>query len=168
MPSRPPWLQPMRRAERALDDHEIRRILREGRICRVGLCHEDWPYVVPMNYGWSDGRIYLHSADRGTKLRLMECNPRVCFEVTGAAEVVPGTTACDATTRYESVIGWGLVHVVRDEAERRAGLRALLAQHALPEAGLPELLSSSVIVLRIDPGFLSGKSSRQTSVAEAA
>lgn len=163
--SRPPWLRDMRRAERALDDHRVHRILAGGHVCRVGLCHESWPYVIPMNYAWADGRIYLHSACQGTKLHLLQANPQVCFEVTGEAEVESGPSACDVTMRYESVIGWGTIRIVRGDAERRAGLQALLAQLALQGLELPSILSSDVVVLRIDPSALRGKSSRDEAAS---
>jgi len=164
--NQPPWLQPLRRGERALDRNEVERILRSGRICRIALCHQSWPYIVPMNYGWTGEKIYLHSAQEGTKLRLMGANPNVCFEVTGAVDIVGGTSSCEATTRYESVIGWGRIHVVEDNAERIAGLRTLLAQHDLEGADLTDS-PLNVVVLRIDPGFLGGKSSREAPVRDA-
>ncbi len=162
--NRPPWLQPLRRGDRALGHNDVERILRAGRICRVALCHQSWPYIVPMNYGWTGEKIYLHSARDGTKLRLMDANPNVCFEVTGAIDIVGGTSSCEATTRYESVVGWGRLQIVEDDAERYAGLRVLLAQHNLEGVAPTDSPPSDVVVLRIDPGFLGGKSSREAGL----
>jgi uncharacterized protein len=154
----------MRRREREIEDpNEIRRILKAGRICRVAFCHESWPYVVPVNYGVSGDRLYLHSAGTGLKLDLLRANPRVCFEVTSEADILPGDRACDTAVRYESVIGWGTASIVEDVDERQEGLLALVEQLQLAGTPLPHPAPPGIAIVRIDVGFLRGKSSRTES-----
>ena len=71
----------MHQESRALSRDEAERFL-EGHSCgRLGLCLEGEPYVVPVAYGYREGKIYFHSALKGKKLDFIRGNSRVCFEV---------------------------------------------------------------------------------------
>ena len=59
----------MRRTDREIKDiKEIEAILNESKYCHLGLVDEDQPYVVPMNYAYSNGCLYLHCT-RGLQIR---------------------------------------------------------------------------------------------------
>ena len=51
------------------DPHQIRDILNKAKVLHLGLCVDNEPYVVPMNYGYiMEGEtlvLYLHSAVQG-------------------------------------------------------------------------------------------------------
>ncbi|MFC2079685.1 pyridoxamine 5'-phosphate oxidase family protein [Candidatus Bipolaricaulota bacterium] len=150
----------MRRQDREIVDTErIWEILRSSEVCRVAFCGEDWPYIVPMNFGILDEKLYFHCAAEGTKLNLVGANPNVCFEVESSVEVFPGEQACDWSVRYRSVVGFGRASVAEDPEERRAGVGALLAQYSDREIDLPQRISSDTVILRIDVCSLTGKES---------
>lgn len=162
----------MRRQDREIVDTErVWEILSGAEICRVAFCSEDWPYIVPMNFGILDGKLYFHCASDGTKLDLLRVNPNVCFEVEANVEIVPGERACDWSVKYQSVIGFGRASIVEGLEEKRAGVKALLAQcGALAQRGalaqysdreieVPQQISPEMVVLRIDIHSLKGKES---------
>ena len=61
----------MRKANREIiDKSAIRAIMEEALVCRIGLCDDGTPYVVPMNFGYDGVYIYLHSALAGRKLEI--------------------------------------------------------------------------------------------------
>jgi len=162
----PSWMQPMRRQDRQIGDEErIWEILRSAVVCRVAFCDEGWPYIVPMNFGCLDGKLYFHCAPEGTKLDLLKSNANVCFEAEARVEIAPGADACNWSVRYQSVIGWGQISIVEDMEEKRAGLKALLDQYAglAPASNvdveLPQQISTGTVVLRIDIDSLTGKES---------
>lgn len=66
---------------RDLSPEESSALLSAGRFGRLGLCDQSGPYVIPISYVFADGRIYLHSRSGGKKLKMVELNPKVCFEV---------------------------------------------------------------------------------------
>ena len=66
---------------RDLSKEECLNLLSAARYGRLGLAKGDRPYVVPMSYVFSDGRIYLHSRGGGMKMDFASANPRVCFQV---------------------------------------------------------------------------------------
>jgi nitroimidazol reductase NimA-like FMN-containing flavoprotein (pyridoxamine 5'-phosphate oxidase superfamily) len=156
----PSWLHPMRRQDREIVDSErIWDILVAAEVCRVAFSSEGWPYIVPLNFGILDGKLYFHSASAGTKLELLAANPNVCFEVEANVKIQPGDRACSWSVRYQSVIGFGHASLVEDPDERRAGLKALITHYGDAGAELPQQLSPETSVFRIDVHALYGKES---------
>ncbi|PID57865.1 hypothetical protein CSB45_06515 [candidate division KSB3 bacterium] len=71
----------MRRKDKEICDiQQIEAIITASTVCRLGLCLHGRPYVVPLNFGYNDRTIYLHSAQKGKKLDILRQNPRVCVE----------------------------------------------------------------------------------------
>ena len=150
----------MRRKDREIVDSErIWEVLRNAKICRVAFCDEEWPYIVPMNFGILNGKLYFHCASAGTKLDLLKANPNVCFEVEANVEIVPGDQACDWSVHYQSVIGFGCASVVEGLDEKHSGLKALLAQYADNDIEIPQHISPETVILRVDIHSLTGKES---------
>lgn len=53
------------------DKEQIESIIRQSDVCFVGMADTDGtPYVLPMNFGYKDGVIYLHSGAGWTKASL--------------------------------------------------------------------------------------------------
>ena len=73
----------MRRKDREVTSiDEIRQILDKAKILHLGLYDDEYPYIVPMHYGYvyqNDSIIfYLHGAKEGHKMDLINRNPKVC------------------------------------------------------------------------------------------
>jgi len=64
-----------------LSKDEIEHLLRNNLLGRLSLCFNNEPYVVPIFYAYHDGKIYLHMAKRGKKIKFISRNNRACFEV---------------------------------------------------------------------------------------
>ncbi len=131
------------------------RLLREGRIGRLGTCLEGEPYVVPLSFVWHEGTIYFHGSRHGRKMTSLERNPRVCLEV-DEAEFAGGEDPCTLHWHYESVIAWGRARVVIDEAERLDALRRLAEKYApgtgerLTPARISEWKNLAVVAIDTD------------------
>ena len=149
----------MRKKEREITDRSVlEELLRRCRVCRLGLFDGAWPYVVPVNFGYANGCIYVHSSLKGRKMDILRDHPRVCFEVDLEVEVVTGERPCDYTTNYQSVIGFGLAELLEDEAAKLEGLRAIMRNHGGPTEGFrPEVLPKTAVI-RITIESMTGKS----------
>ena len=124
----------MRKTNQEIRDRQIlQEILQGAVICRIAMMDGDRPYILPVNYGYSDGCLFIHSAPEGKKIDLLRKNRQVCFEVEDRPEVIKGERACDWTTRYRSVVGYGEVEILTDEAGRRRGMKIIMAQHGAPD-----------------------------------
>ncbi|MBU1050430.1 pyridoxamine 5'-phosphate oxidase family protein [Candidatus Bipolaricaulota bacterium] len=153
----------MRRQDREIvDQARIWDILRQADVCRIAFCDEGWPYIVPMNFGCLDGRLYFHCATGGTKLDLLKSNANVCFEAEAYVEITPGSEACGWSTRYQSVIGFGHISIVEKPEEKRLGIQALLSQYARytdRAMDIPTHVPENTLILRLDIERIAGKES---------
>ncbi|MEE4261769.1 MAG: pyridoxamine 5'-phosphate oxidase family protein [Desulfobacteraceae bacterium] len=111
------------------DPDELEQILKSGQIITVAMCHGDQPYVLPFNYGFLNGAIYIHSARKGFKLKVLARNPRVSFNVIKDIQLLPADHPEDCSVAYSSVVGFGRVRMVDDPAEKLAALEAIMVQY---------------------------------------
>jgi len=59
----------MRRKDKQINDiAAIEDILSKASVCRLGLCENNQPYVVPLCFGYKDNALYFHCAMEGKKL----------------------------------------------------------------------------------------------------
>ena len=111
----------MRRKDREVTDfQEIVRIIDECPIVRLGLADGDFPYIVPVNFGYEvEGEqiyLYIHSARAGRKFELMTKNKKCSFEMDVYGGVVAIPEKKDSTTRYRSVMGEAEIEFMEGEA----------------------------------------------------
>lgn len=123
----------MRRSDREITDLDnIVEIMKKCDVCRVAFFDDDYPYIVPLNFGLSyqDSKItlYFHGAREGKKLDLLRKNNKVCFEMDCSHQLVTGDLACEYSMNYESVIGFGCLTVL-ENTEKRMALDAMMQQY---------------------------------------
>jgi nitroimidazol reductase NimA-like FMN-containing flavoprotein (pyridoxamine 5'-phosphate oxidase superfamily) len=152
----------MRRKEYEITNtEEIKSIIREAEVCRIALHDEPYPYIVPLNFGMEEGSpltFYFHSAKEGKKIALIRKNPDVCFEIEGDKKVVSGKKACDWSMQYKSIIGFGTIQIVEDDAEREHGLNILMNHYSKDRAhDLDEGTLSRTCVLKLMVEEICGK-----------
>lgn len=150
----------MRRREKAIAaDDELEELLSRTNVCRLGLHGGDWPYVVPVHFGYEAGAVYFHSAPQGRKLDLLRKDSRVCVEAEGEVEVVPGAPPCRSTTRYRSVIAFGRATFLEEREEKRRALALILRQCGVQGGELGDPAVDAVAVVRVALEEVTGKRS---------
>jgi len=103
---------------------EIEQFLTCARVGRLGVSLKDEPYVVPIGYAYSNGRIFFHTCNKGLKMDSIKKNPNVCFEVDEALS--------DAST-FKSVITFGTAEIIDDEKKMIPYLQQLINKYRVPE-----------------------------------
>jgi len=149
----------MRRTEREIkDSDEIIEILQKGEICRLGFSVANVPYIVPMNYGYSDGRLFFHSAKEGRKIDMLRENDRVCFEVEVDTRIVQKQQACRWEMKYRCVMGTGRICEIQDNDEKKEGLSVIM-NHYLKKDSWTFIDESvdKIVVLKVDINEMTGK-----------
>lgn len=151
----------MRRKDKQITDKSIiEDILHTNTVYRVGFYDGDYPYIIPMNYGYKDNTIYLHSALEGKKIELLQRNNKVCLEVTDSIEILTSEKACNCSTKYRSVICYGTISLVQNFEQKVEGLTVLINQHkGENNRELPKAVVENVLVLKIHIETITGKSS---------
>ena len=128
----------MRRTDREVSGpNEIFHIIQRCDVCRLAFFDEEYPYIIPLNFGVSfDAQLptfYFHGAGMGTKMALMKRNPKVGFELDCGHSLVTGPKACDYSMEYESVCGTGTLSMVPDY-EKEYCLTQLMNQYVEGQA----------------------------------
>ena len=155
-------MQGMTKRERHITDpQQILHILDTAKVLHLGLCVEDEPYVVPMNYGYTmeDGKLvlYLHSALRGKKLDMIRANPKVFFELDCDLLPFEGEKACQYGLGYSSVMGRGTAAIVEDVEEKMKAMSILMKTQTGKDFEFNDKLVSIVAVIRIDTAEYTAK-----------
>jgi len=130
---------------RTLLAEEAKALLSACRIGRLGCIDNGEPYVVPINYVFTDGAIYSHSLP-GRKLDALRTNPRTCLQVDDIQD----------DFNWRSVIAYGDFEEIRVPGDRELILNKLLSRFPsltpvesaiVADAGAP---SSIVFRIRVD------------------
>ena len=140
--------RPMRRADREIAaGEEIGKILDAAPVLYLGFRCEPFPYVIPVTFGWEEGRLWVHGAPTGLKIECIRADPRVGFSAHCGFQIAVGETACDFTVRAMSVVGTGIARIVEEESEKIRGLD-LIMRHYSPAAPLyrPSSLARTCLI----------------------
>lgn len=104
----------MRRFKQELPEAETVRILQEGSSAVLGVMGDDgYPYTVPINYVYADGKVFFHCAKQGHKLDAIRRCGKVSLCVIAKDDLVPE----ELTTYFQSVILFGRARVLESEDE---------------------------------------------------
>ena len=148
----------MRRLRQQLSEEESISILQKSTAGTLALLGDnDYPYAVPISYVYDDGKLYFHSALSGHKVDAIRSYDRASFCVIDQDSVKPA----EYTTYFRSVIAFGRIHIVEDEAEQLKIAR-ILGNRYTPnqEEALQKELEhglSRMLVISFDIEHLTGK-----------
>ncbi len=152
----------MRRKDREITDMDvILSIIRKCDVCRLALFGEEYPYIIPMNFGFhyenQQLKLYFHGAKQGTKIDLIARNPKASFEMDCSHELIPGPQACDYTMNYESVCGNGIIRIL-DRSQAEYALKQLMKQYTEQELTYKQAAVDAVAVMELTVEQITGKS----------
>ncbi len=112
------------------DRVEAELVLKEQTIGRLGMFSKQYPYILPINYVYEQGNIYLHSGPEGQKLNCIEKNNNVCFQVDQVSSLRESEDACNYGYSYRSVILQGKAEIVSDKELKRDALELITQKFA--------------------------------------
>ncbi|MBO4361141.1 MAG: pyridoxamine 5'-phosphate oxidase family protein [Eubacteriaceae bacterium] len=153
----------MRRTDREITDiGEIIGIIESAGVLRLGLFSDEYPYVVPMHFGYeyADGvfTFYVHCAREGRKLDLIDRDPRVCIELEGGTRLISGgDVPCEWGAEYSCVMGFGTAVRLTDTGEKIKGLSLLMKHQTGREFEITPGMTKAVEVIAVRIGSISAK-----------
>jgi hypothetical protein len=86
---------------------EIDKIINSCEACVVGMVDlEGKPYVLPFNFGYKNGKLYLHSGPEGKKIDIWEKNTDVCISFSSdyKMNIRHENVACSYSMKYKSIL----------------------------------------------------------------
>jgi nitroimidazol reductase NimA-like FMN-containing flavoprotein (pyridoxamine 5'-phosphate oxidase superfamily) len=151
----------MRRFDKLITDTQIiDKILNESSICRIGFSIDGEAHIIPVNFGYKNDKLFIHSATGGNKIDFIKKNNRVCFELELDHEIIAGKAACDWTTKYRSIIGYGNISIINDISQKKAGLDIIMSKYGGPTTNTYSIKSlEKMVLLVIEIDTLTGKQS---------
>ena len=153
----------MRRKDLAVTQPEAMDLIIRACDCiRIALTDGDYPYIIPMNFGYQrvDGQavFYLHSAGEGHKVSLFRKEQRCGFELDTHRQLKTGATACAFSMAYESIAGNGDLVELTDSAEKTAALRVIMSTYSdQSDWDFPEETLKKTCVFRLNVQAMSGR-----------
>src|ERR1035437_5254018 len=137
------------------DKKEIEEIISHCDMCFVGITEADGtPYVIPMNFGYNDGEIILHSAPEGKNISLLALSNRVCVTFCSDRKLVyqHPDVACSYSMTSKSVLCKGSVSFVEDLNEKEEMMNSLMSKfsHRTFKYSTPALKNVKVWRVSID------------------
>ncbi len=139
---------------------KIREIIDKCDTCYVGMVDaEGKPYVLPFNFGYEEGSIYLHMAPQGKKIDVLRNNPHVCvaFSTDHALFHRHEKVACSYGMKYRSVIAYGQVEFVEDYDEKIRILNVTMQKYAGKDFSYNAPAVKNVTVCRVRVDQIDGK-----------
>ena len=154
----------MYKEKRQLSAEETQELFTKGHHGIIAVNGDDgYPYAVPVNYVYCDGKIYIHSAKYGYKIDALQQNDKVCFTAILNAQIIPEKF----TAAFESVIAFGRASFVDDGEEKTAVLHTFIDRFApgRQEAGEHFIHGAyeKTQIIRIDVEQITGKAYRSGS-----
>ncbi len=117
----------MRRAKQALTRAECDEVMQRGTSGVLAILGDGgYPYAVPLSYFYSEDEIIFHCAKEGHKIDAIKRCPKASFCVIDKDDVVPEKY----TTRFRSVIVFGTIRIIEDDAEKLETITKLALRYA--------------------------------------
>lgn len=150
----------MRRSDKEITDRKaIEDIISRSKVCKLAMCEENRPYIVPLCFGFKNNTLYFHSAPKGKKIEILKKNPNVCFEFEIFTQIIKSAKACKWGMRYKSVIGFGKAGFITDDDLKRQAFDIIMNQYADGSFIYEDALLKSVVLINVEIQSMTGKQS---------
>ncbi len=151
----------MRRKDKEITDKkDLEEIFFNSQVCRIAFFDNDYPYIVPMNYGYKDNTLYMHCAPEGRKIDLIKANNRVGFEIDDSYKLIKDPNiSCKWTSEFRSIVGFGRLNFITDHNEKIEALDILMRHHGSMENFYKPKVVDFITVLKLEIDGFTGKKS---------
>ncbi len=144
----------MRRKDREITDiHKIEEILTSARYLHLGVFDGEYPYIVPLHYGYvmenEKLTFYIHSAKEGHKLDCIRKNNRVFIEIDYGEKLIEADIPCKYSAQYASIMCRGKAIILQDAKEKCEALQILMKTQTGKDYEINEKMVDAVTVIRI-------------------
>lgn len=158
----------MRRFKQEIPADEAREVLKNnssGVLALTGV--NGYPYTVPLSYAFVENRLLFHGATDGNKMDCLQKDNRASFCVIDRDDVIPEKFA----TLYRSVVVFGRVSIITNDAEKRKALEAIISKYSLgfEKEGEKEIEKdwNRAVLFALDIEHMTGKIDLQTMIDRA-
>lgn len=148
------------RVKNITNTEEMINIIKKCEVCYMALVDANGlPYVVPMNFGYSDGYIYLHGAQSGRKMDILKQNTNVAINFSRDFQLYHQNerVACSYSMKYRSVNVEGRVEFIEGKEEKVNALNIIMAQYSEGEFKYNDPAINEVAIYRVSTECMTGR-----------
>jgi len=150
----------MRKKEKEITEASaIEAIIKKSLVCRLALSDDNFPYIVPLCFGYRDRVLYFHGSLKGKKIDIIKKNQNICFEFDINTEIVKAEDACHWSMKYRSVIGFGKAVLLEDIEEKRKALNIIMSQYSNGTFEFNDAILKKSGVIKVEIENMKGKQS---------
>ena len=150
----------MRKKEKEITEASaIEAIIKKSLVCRLALSDDNFPYIVPLCFGYRDRVLYFHGSLKGKKVDIIKKNQNICFEFDINTEIVKAEDACHWSMKYRSVIGFGKAQLLEDIEEKRKALNIIMSQYSNGTFEFNDAILKKSGVIKVEIENMKGKQS---------
>jgi hypothetical protein len=116
-----------------LSQTEVDAIINSCEVCVVGMIDlKGNPYVLPFNFGYKNGKLFIHSGPDGKKIDAWKSDPRVCvsFSSDYKMNIRHENVACSYSMKYKSVLIHGNIKPITSIDEKAAVLNIIMEKYS--------------------------------------
>jgi nitroimidazol reductase NimA-like FMN-containing flavoprotein (pyridoxamine 5'-phosphate oxidase superfamily) len=135
---------------------EMERLIKEQFLCRIAFKGEEYPYIAPFQYVFTNGTLYFHFTAYGRKMKLIDKHEKVCVEI---EQYNPDLS------RYMFITLKGNLRIVTDPVEKVEAIKKMkdfgkkrlsrnfLAAHGLraDESWDSLVAEKPIVIVKLDP-----------------
>jgi uncharacterized protein len=112
---------------------EIENIIEKCDACYIGIVEGGgMPYVLPFNFGYHEGDLYLHSGPGGKKFDIIRGNSRACaaFSTDHELRARHDHVACSYFMKYRSVLLHGFIEMIENYDDKVRALNIIMKKYS--------------------------------------
>ncbi|MGI6211609.1 MAG: pyridoxamine 5'-phosphate oxidase family protein [Anaerovoracaceae bacterium] len=145
----------MRRFKQQLSEEECIEILKKEPRGVLSVHGEDgYPYGLPINFVYDNGKLYFHCAKEGHKIDALRKDNRASFAIYDEGYLIEGKLGLN----IKSVILFGHIHFIDDPELSREETRKLGLKYLPPEQVEKELAAPvQPLILELEIDHMTGK-----------
>lgn len=145
--------------KRTMSDEQTIEFLKKAKVAHFATVDQDgYPYVIPLIYYFNGkDKIYLHTGNlrQSHFVENIKHNPKVSIEVSEMGDIHPGKKyACQSALVYASVVLFGQIKKIDDDAKKEWFFDRLLEKYGNPEwnfeKGYPALPKIDLFEVQIE------------------
>ena len=114
------------------DKSEMFQVIEKCKVCYVSMVDQNnMPYVVPFNFGFRDGFIYLHSSQNGKKMDILRKNNNVCiaFSTDHQLKYQNEAVGCSYAMRFRSVLAYGQIEFIEEPKDKIEAMNIVMRNY---------------------------------------
>ncbi|MBI9066544.1 MAG: pyridoxamine 5'-phosphate oxidase family protein [Salinivirgaceae bacterium] len=139
---------------------EIEIIIKKCQTCHVAMVDQyGKPYLLPFNFGYDDGVVYLHSDQTGKKIDILKNNPAVCINFSKDHDLFMANdhVACSYGMAYRSVLVYGNVEFITENDKKIEALNIFMKQYVDRDFSYAEPSVKNVCIFKVKIEDFTGK-----------